>query len=176
MILVALGSNSPFGRLAPADIILSALGALGRVANVRAASRLYASPAWPDPTEPPFVNAVARLETALCAEALLASLHAVEAGFGRRRSRPNAPRTLDLDLLDYHGMTRVADAASSLVLPHPRLAKRAFVLAPLAEVAPAWRHPATGETVAALAAVARNPAVRPLAAPGSGRRGDGFEG
>ncbi|GAB4521156.1 MAG: 2-amino-4-hydroxy-6-hydroxymethyldihydropteridine diphosphokinase [Amphiplicatus sp.] len=176
MILIALGSNSPFGLLAPAGIILSALGALGRVANVRAASRLYASPAWPDPAEPPFVNAVARLETALSAEALLAALHAVEAGFGRRRGRPNAPRTLDLDLLDYCGMTRAADAASPLILPHPRLAQRAFVLAPLAEVAPAWRHPTTGETAAALAAAVRDPAVRPLAPSQDGRRDGGLKG
>lgn len=171
MILVALGSNSPFGRLDPAEIILSALRALGRVANVQAASRLYASPAWPDPTEPAYVNAVARLDTALSAPALLAALHAIEAAFGRRRGRPNAPRTLDLDLLDYRGMKRVADAASPLVLPHPRLAQRAFVLAPLAEVAPAWRHPATGETAVALAAAVYDPEVRPLALSQGARRG-----
>ncbi|HXI87839.1 MAG TPA: 2-amino-4-hydroxy-6-hydroxymethyldihydropteridine diphosphokinase, partial [Parvularculaceae bacterium] len=88
---------------APADIITAALAVLGRIATVSAVSRLYRSPAWPDPADPAFINAAARIESGLAPAALLAALHAVEAGFGRRRGPRNAPRTLDLDLLDYHG-------------------------------------------------------------------------
>ena len=67
-------------------------------------------------------------------------LHGVETDFGRLRSAPNAPRTLDIDLLDYDGLVMT----DGVVLPHPRLAERSFVLAPLAEIAPDWRHPVTG--------------------------------
>lgn len=101
------------------------------------------------PGAPPFVNGVARLEGAAEPAALLARLHAIEAAHGRVRPFPNAPRTLDLDLLDCHGA--VIDTPA-LRLPHPRLSGRAFVLRPLEEVAPDWVHPATGEGIAALLA------------------------
>ena len=95
------------------------------------------------------MNGVVAVETALAPLALLDTLLAVEAGFGRRRSVPNAARTLDLDLLDYDGTQCVGER---LVLPHPRLHERRFVLAPLAEIAPHWRHPRSGKTAAELLA------------------------
>lgn len=144
MILIALGSSLPFCRLEPPQIIRAARAALGRIADIKAVSRLYISPAWPDSGDPPFINAAAALATDLRPEALLAALHAIEAGFGRRRGKPNSPRTLDLDLVDYEGRVRSADALSPLILPHPRLAERDFVLVPLLEVAPDWVCPATG--------------------------------
>jgi len=73
---------------------------------------------------------------------LMAALHAVEAEFGRKRRGPNAPRTLDLDLIDYRG--HAESPPGSPVLPHPRATARAFVLAPLLDVAPDWRDPVTG--------------------------------
>ena len=149
MILIAAGSNLPFSGLDSQDIVMKAFNAIGRMSQLKRVSSLYHSPAWPDPADPPFVNAVAEIETGMSPEALLALLHAVEAGFGRKRSQKNAPRTLDLDLLAYHDLRRRAPAP---VLPHPRLADRAFVLAPLAEIAPDWRWPETGETAASLAA------------------------
>jgi 2-amino-4-hydroxy-6-hydroxymethyldihydropteridine diphosphokinase len=94
------------------------------------------------------VNAVAAVGTRLAPEQLLATLHEVEAAFGRRRSLANAPRTLDLDLLDYDG--RVEEGAPQL--PHPRIETRAFVLVPLREVAPDWRHPLSGCSVSELIA------------------------
>jgi 2-amino-4-hydroxy-6-hydroxymethyldihydropteridine diphosphokinase len=109
-------------------------------------SGFYRSAAWPDPNDPPFVNAVAAVETDLSPAALLAELHEVEAAFGRRRSMPNAPRTLDLDLLDYHG--RVEEGPPHL--PHPRMETRAFVLIPLQEVAPLWVHPVSRRTISEL--------------------------
>ena len=99
-----------------------------------------------------YLNGVAIVETALAPEALMARLLAVEATFGRRRAPgdpPYAPRTLDLDLIAY-GRLRLC--RPGLVLPHPRAHERAFVMAPLAEIAPGWRHPATGETAAVIAA------------------------
>jgi 2-amino-4-hydroxy-6-hydroxymethyldihydropteridine diphosphokinase len=78
----------------------------------------------------------------------LATLHEVEAALGRRRGAPNAARTLDLDLIDYDGRVE----AGPPILPHPRLETRGFVLLPLAEVAPGWRHPVSGRTVGDLIA------------------------
>ncbi len=87
-----------------------------------------------------FVNAVASVETTLKPQSLMTALHTIETYFGRVRTRSNGPRTLDLDLLDYDG--RVEEGWP--VLPHPRIRERAFVLVPLADVAPDWRHPLTG--------------------------------
>ena len=92
---------------------------------------------------------MAALATPLQPFALLELLHNIETAYGRVRSRPNAPRTLDLDLLAHGGAVMTGEG---LELPHPRLAERRFVLAPLAEIAPGWRHPVLGETAAVLAA------------------------
>ncbi len=107
-------------------------------------SRWYRSPPWPESEaarQPLYVSGVIAVETALGPEALMAALHRVEAAMGRVRGPDtvNAARPIDLDLIDYNGLVR--DAAP--VLPHPRLAARAFVLRPLAEVAQAWVHPVT---------------------------------
>ena len=96
-------------------------------------SSLYRSAPMGHAAQPDFVNAVAQVETGLPAERLLAELQAVEARRGRERSFPNAPRTLDLDLLLY-GTARIASPA--LTVPHPRMHERAFVLKPLLEIAP----------------------------------------
>jgi 2-amino-4-hydroxy-6-hydroxymethyldihydropteridine diphosphokinase len=147
MILIALGANlaSPAGP--PEETLKAALGRLaGHCITIVKPSGFYRSAAWPNPDDPAFVNAVAAVKTPLDPEALLAALHETEAAFGRQRSLPNAPRTLDLDLLDYDGL--IQDGPPHL--PHPRLAARAFVLVPLAEVAPEWRHPITGFSVSQL--------------------------
>jgi len=150
MILIAAGSNLPFCGVDSQQIILSAFSSISRFADVYCISPLYQTPAWPDPADPPFVNAVASIGGSLSPAALLAALHAVEAGFGRCRNAPpntpNAPRTLDLDLLAYHELVTSAPARQGPQLPHPRLAAREFVLAPLCEIAPGWRHPVTGKT------------------------------
>ena len=155
MILIAAGSSLPFCGVDSQQIVLRAFSALGRIAVLRAQSALYETPAWPDPDDPPFINAVAEIETTLSPDALLQALHAIEAGFGRRRRSINAPRSLDLDLLAYHdaccGEAETAKE-SGLILPHPGIAAREFVLAPLAEIAPDWRHPLTGVTARAMLA------------------------
>ncbi len=94
------------------------------------------------------MNGVARLSGETDPEALLAALHAIEARFDRARPYPNAPRTLDLDLLALGGLWRDHPAP---ILPHPRLHLRQFVLRPLLEVAPGWQHPTLGDAAALLA-------------------------
>ena len=168
MILVALGANLPTARHGtPAEGLEAALPALaehGIRTVVR--SRWYRSAPMPPATGQWFVNGVVRVETTLDPVPLMQGLLAVEAAFGRRRSAAGAPRPLDLDLLDYDSkvIDRAGDRSGpALVLPHPRLAERAFVLAPLVEVAPDWRHPVTGATAASLlAAVAAEQSVEPL--------------
>jgi 2-amino-4-hydroxy-6-hydroxymethyldihydropteridine diphosphokinase len=147
MILIALGSNLASSAGVPAETLNAALDRLAaRGVFVRAVSPYYVTPAWPDPSDPPFVNAVARVETMLAPAELMALLHELEDEFGRVRSMRNAPRTLDLDLLDYDG--RVAEGPP--ILPHPRIAERAFVLVPLLDIVPQWRHPVTGQPISAL--------------------------
>ncbi len=127
---VGLGAN--LGDAA--QTLRSALDSLGRVAGVRLyrSSSLYrTSPVGA--SGPDFVNAVAEVVTTLTAPALLSALQAIESAAGRERPYRNAPRTLDLDLLLY-GSARIDSA--HLTVPHPRMHERAFVLVPLAEIAP----------------------------------------
>ena len=149
MILIALGANLPSLAGPPAATLNAALARLETLGvKILRRSSFYETPAWPDPGQPAFVNAVAAVETAHQPVELLALLHGVETEFGRMRSAPNAPRTLDIDLLDYDGRV----TSDGLILPHPRMAERSFVLVPLAEAAPEWRHPATGQGVGELLA------------------------
>lgn len=150
---VALGAN--LGD-APAAL-RGAMDDLDRLPHtrVRARSSLWRS-APVGASGPDFINAVVALDTRLSAPALLAALQALETAAGRQRPYPNAPRTLDLDLLRF-GDARVDSAR--LQLPHPRMMARAFVLRPLAEIAPQLVPPA------ALAAVADQPIERLLASP-----------
>jgi 2-amino-4-hydroxy-6-hydroxymethyldihydropteridine diphosphokinase len=148
MIYVALGANVPSAVGPPQVTLRRALEAMPRHGiQVLAVSSFYRSEAWPNPADPPFVNAVAEVKTRLMPGQLLRALLVIEKAFGRVRKRSNEPRTLDLDLVDYGGL--VSDA-EQLMLPHPRMHERAFVLRPLADIAPAWRHPDTGEPISVL--------------------------
>lgn len=146
MILIGLGSSLPFCGAAPQEILRLAIRAIGKFAPIAAISRFYASPAWPNPTDPPFVNAAISVNTEQPPEVLLAILHEVEEAFGRNRDRKNAPRTLDLDLLAYGWSTSRGLPGKGLILPHPRISERDFVLAPLCDIAPGWVNPASGLT------------------------------
>jgi 2-amino-4-hydroxy-6-hydroxymethyldihydropteridine diphosphokinase len=159
MILISLGANLASAAGPPEATLRAALRNFGmRGIHVERESRFYRSAAWPDPSDPPFANAVARVTTDLEPAELLRALHEVEAEFGRVRGSKNAPRTLDLDLIDYDG--RIEEGPPQL--PHPRMEVRAFVLVPLRDVAPGWRHPLSGKTVSELIAAASAGGVAPL--------------
>lgn len=150
--------------------------------KVVAVSRFWRSPAYPPGSGPDYVNAAAVVRTALGPEDTLAALHRVEATLGRTRTGERwQARGIDLDLLAMGDLV-LPDAATqdqwralppeqqvqatprTLILPHPRLQDRGFVLAPLAEVAPSWRHPRTGQTVSQMLA-ALDPAALDGLAP-----------
>jgi len=160
--LIGLGSNLSSPTLGPpAAVVRAALARLESAGlNVASASRLYETAPVPASDQPWYVNAVAAVETGLTAREALAACMAIEAEFGRIRGARNAARILDLDVLAWDDQVI---AEPDLLVPHPRLAERAFVLLPLADVAPGWRHPGTGETMAEmLAKLPSDQQIRPL--------------
>ena len=150
--VIALGGNLPGRHESMAAALNEAVARLPKAGlqPVRV-SGWWRSAAWPDPADPPFLNGVVLARTDLSARAALAALHDLEAAFDRARTALNAPRTLDLDLIAF-GRTVIRSA--DLILPHPRAAERFFVMAPLAQIAPDWRHPVLNATAQALARTA----------------------
>jgi len=164
MILIAVGANlaSAFGPpRAACEAAYARLEARG--VRLPRCSPFYETAPVPVSDQPWYVNGVAVAETALPPAALLALLHEVEAEMGRVRTVRNAPRVIDLDLLAYDDVVE----EGNLTVPHPRLRDRAFVLLPLRDVAPGWRHPVSGQSVSEM--IARLPAgqeARRMAADG----------
>ena len=150
--MVALGSNLT-GDYPSSEALLEAALARFPAAGlpVLGRSRWWRSAAWPDPTGPEYRNGIALVEAPGGPEATLAALLEIEGQFRRRRDGRNAARTLDLDLIA-HG--RQQREGAGLTLPHPRAHERLFVMGPLAELAPEWRHPALGLTARELARAA----------------------
>ncbi|MTH35752.1 2-amino-4-hydroxy-6-hydroxymethyldihydropteridine diphosphokinase [Paracoccus limosus] len=170
--LVALGGNLPSSSGRPETTLRRAIGQLAAESGfeLRAVSRFWRSPAWPLGSGPDYVNAAVALTTRHSAEAVLAILHRIEATLGRLRDGGRwQARGIDLDLIAW-GDAVLPDAGfqdawralspdeqqriapDRLVLPHPRMQDRGFVLAPLAEIAPGWRHPRLGLSVAQMLA------------------------
>ncbi len=163
--LIAMGGNMPSGLDGPAETLRAAMDMLRHDgADVVASSRLFSTPCFPAGAGPDYVNGAAVLRFDGDAQEVLALLHRVEAAFGRERVRRWGQRTLDLDLIalgtqvlpDVPGFEAWRDLApdaqslrapDQLILPHPRMQDRAFVLVPLAEVAPGWVHPVLGKSV-----------------------------
>ncbi|OAM28420.1 MULTISPECIES: 2-amino-4-hydroxy-6-hydroxymethyldihydropteridine diphosphokinase [Eikenella] len=159
--VIALGSNleQPEQQLQAA---LDKLAAQPEV-QVRAVSSFYRTAPVGYADQPDFVNAAALLATDLLASELLALLQSIEAAAGRVRTFRNAPRTLDLDIIDYAGQTL---ATPDLQLPHPRAHQRSFVMIPLAEIAPQHILPGQTATAAELAAALGNEGVQRIGAGG----------
>ncbi len=149
--VIALGGNLPGAVGSVTSALQAAIDQMPEedIHPLRA-SRWWRSAAWPNSEEPVFINGIILARTALSPAETLAALHRLEARFGRARSRVNAPRTIDLDLIA-HGRAILSGAVT---LPHPRAAERYFVMGPLAEIAPDWRHPVIGQTAQALALTA----------------------
>ena len=148
MIYLALGSNMKGDFDTPQQLVAAAISNLPLCgAHVVKAAPLYGSGAvGPEVDGAPqadYVNTVVAVRSVTPAVGLLKRLHALEAAFGRARRIKWGPRTLDIDIISYHGEAHVFGAQ----IPHPRLGARAFVLRPLADIAPGWRHPITGEAI-----------------------------
>ena len=150
--MVALGANLPASGAASVEEGLEQALASFSDAGLKLVKRSswWRSAAWPDPRDPPFLNGVAIVRTPLSPERVLSVLHRLEDEAGRVRAEPNAPRPLDLDLIAYGRRVQTGPPT----LPHPRADARRFVMAPLAQIAPGWRHPVLGATAAALASKA----------------------
>jgi 2-amino-4-hydroxy-6-hydroxymethyldihydropteridine diphosphokinase len=152
VIFIALGSNlfsDAYGS--PEDICVAAINALEqRGISITARSRWFRTAPVPVSDQPRFVNGVIAVETLLPPAELLGLLHEVETEFGRTRKIRNEARILDLDLIAYDD--QIMTGPDGPILPHPRSHERAFVLLPLADVDPDWRHPVTGAAVADLIA------------------------
>ncbi|MGH6660195.1 MAG: 2-amino-4-hydroxy-6-hydroxymethyldihydropteridine diphosphokinase [Rhodospirillales bacterium] len=162
---MAVGANLPSPEFGPArascEAALSELSRRGL--RIVRRSRWFESAPIPASDQPWFVNGVVAVETDLSPEALLALLHDVERRFGRERRALNAARVLDLDIVAYGDLVR---ADPPPILPHPRMHQRAFVLLPLADVAPDWRHPVDGRPLSALLRdLPGDQRIRPVADP-----------
>lgn len=150
MIFVALGGNLPLqGIGGPRDVMTAAVQVIDTIdIMVAGRSPWYRTSPIPASDQPDFINGVISVETEFSAAALLARFHEIENAFERTRGEANAARTLDIDLLDYRGVVvGPSNVAGELILPHPRLQDRAFVLLPLRDLAPDWIDPRDGRSI-----------------------------
>jgi 2-amino-4-hydroxy-6-hydroxymethyldihydropteridine diphosphokinase len=160
---IGLGANLPHPRFGPPKATLEHVLTLFPRVDLRVLARSpwYESAPVPASDQPWYVNGVVRIATALSPQEVLSRLHGIEAELGRQRVEQNEARAVDLDIIAFGNM--ILRGPTPPIVPHPRVTERGFVLLPLADLAPDWRHPATGERIAGL--IARLPydqVTRPL--------------
>ncbi len=173
--LIAIGGNLPSAEGPPEATLRAAISRISQSGlEIHAISKFYRTPAFPVESDPEYVNAALSIFSCDAASQVLCTLHRIEADFGRERIQRWGQRTLDLDIIA-HGSRILPDLATyaawqalapsaqthctpaELILPHPRLQDRAFVLVPMADIAPEWHHPVLGLSVAEM--LARLPAA-----------------
>ncbi len=149
MILIGLGANLDSKYGTPRETLAAAKATLTeRGLKILKSSRTWLTAPVPVSNQPWYHNEVIEVHTQLQPEALLAVLQGVETGFGRVRGEKKAPRTLDLDLLIYHDtVIKSEETSSELIVPHPEMHRRAFVLLPMADIVPEWTHPVSGQSL-----------------------------
>ena len=181
--IVAVGSNQEWLCNNSVIVLTEMLNNLKiNYVNVTSISRFYQTPAFPAGSGPDFVNAALVIRTNLTHNDLLALFHRIEHDMGRVRDRRWGQRTIDIDLISYGDQVlpdvetqaywmelplaeQMTKAPDQPIVPHPRLQDRAFVLGPLMDIAPQWRHPVVGRTIAEIyAATSQNlkDGVKPL--------------
>ena len=152
MIFLGLGSNLPskYGdRFANINLAISCLDGYG--IKVIKKSSFYETPSYPNKENPKFINAVILVETILPPVDLMSVLIFIEKKLERKRGKKNDPRTCDIDIIDYNSqILNLKYKNLDLTVPHKRLASRNFVLFPLHEITPTWKHPKTKENISAL--------------------------
>lgn len=154
-IFVAMGANLGANPRETLEAVIGFMPEMG--ISPLSVSPFYRTPAMGPTPQPDFVNAVIRCETAHSVTSMMGNLHRIETIFGRIRRERWGPRVIDLDLIDYQGIVIPPQGPQGLAagagpipltLPHPGVCERAFVLLPLADIAPKWRHPVSGDSVA----------------------------
>jgi len=152
MIILSLGSNlsSKFGNRKDNLKLAISLLESGGIIIVKKSS-VYETPSYPDKTKPKFLNILISVETDFLPEELMRVLLHVEKKLERKRKVKNEPRTCDIDIIDYHGqLINIKKEKFHLIIPHKNLSSRIFVLIPLQEILPNWKHPKTKEMVTTL--------------------------
>lgn len=160
-ILLAIGANLPNGHETPLQTCQKAVELIKKSDDMTllSVSHWYQSEPVPPSGQPPFINVVIKIKSALSPLELLTKIHIIENKLGRQRSYMNAPRTLDLDIVDIEGFLCHME---QLMVPHPRMVSRLFVLMPLRDVAPGWIHPITGMAVEDLISQIREQKIEPI--------------
>ena len=156
---IAIGSNLGNKKL---NIELAKFKLQNNLIKIIQSSSQYETPSWPDSTKPKFINIVVKIKTTLTPKQLLNTCHKIELELDRKRFKKNEPRTCDIDIIDYDQKIIKSNGSTSLVLPHPGIEKRNFVLFPLFEISKNWRHPITEANITKLISLLKEEDLRTI--------------